>query len=219
VADAAEQIHSLMDGGLGADVGSPVKKIRKFRLTPRPSAVLRHLKALLDNAQLTPELEKAVEAEAQSSVQWLDTAALYKTVSPSDLSGWGESLPGALVSESRQISFTLLSATLGLPLEAQLGDALARGENLRARLLTALGEELADQAAHFVERLVSEEAHQESSETEDRLDLSKSPALSTVLNRLDAGRIGVRVDDQGRLAPRFTRVAVIPWGRPSKKKK
>jgi hypothetical protein len=59
-----------------------VKKIRKFRLHARPSAVLRNLKALLDEAQITPELEKAVEAEILAAGSRLETAALFETGGP-----------------------------------------------------------------------------------------------------------------------------------------
>ena len=40
-----------------------MKKIKKFRVQARPSAVLRGLKALMGDAQATPELETAIEAE------------------------------------------------------------------------------------------------------------------------------------------------------------
>nr|HNI56236.1 hypothetical protein [Elusimicrobiota bacterium] len=59
-----------------------VKKIKKFRLQPRAQAVMRNLRALSENAQATPELEKAVETEIRSVASSLETAALYATFSP-----------------------------------------------------------------------------------------------------------------------------------------
>ncbi|MBL0058477.1 MAG: hypothetical protein IPP35_05090 [Elusimicrobia bacterium] len=195
----------------------PVKKIRKFRLHPRPSAVLRNLKSLLDNAQITPELEKAAEAEALGSIHRLDTAALYGTWTPAQAPAWMEPLwrpaPGGT---KGPVCLTLYTATIGTGFELELAEALSRGEGLRARLLTALGEELADQAAHFIERLVSEEARQDSCELEDRRDFSDPQDIRATLELLDAARLAMSYDAASHLTPRFTRAGALPWGPPSK---
>lgn len=183
-----------------------VKKIRKFRLHARPSAVLRNLKALLDEAQITPELEKAVEAEILAAGSRLETAALFETGGP-----FGPFLKNPGV--------THFVATVGSGIETELANALARGEGLRSRILAAIGEELADQAALFVERLVAEEARQDSCELEDRQPYATPEDIQKALARLDAGRLPVTFDGEKSLSPRFTRVGVIPWGPPAKKKK
>lgn len=182
-----------------------VKKIRKFRLHARPSAVLRNLKSLLTNEPMTPEFEKAVEAEGLIVGKKLDTAALFDTGGP-----FGPFLKNPAV--------TLFVTTIGTSIETELAEALARGDGVRSRILTAFGEELADQAANFVERLVAEEARQDSCELEDRQSLSSAEEIQGVLSRLDAGRLSISFDSGGHFAPRFTRVGVLPWGPPAKKK-
>lgn len=181
------------------------KKIRKFRLHARPSAVLRNLKSLLAGTPITPEIEKAVEAEGLSAGAKLDTAALFDTGGP-----FGPFRENPAV--------TLFVATIGTPLETELAEALARGDGLRSRILTAFGEELADQAAIFVERLVAEEARQDSCELEERQSLSSAEEIQSALSRLDAGRLSIAYDSGGHFTPRFTRVGVLPWGPPAKKK-
>ncbi len=205
MANAANQDASLTDGKTVVPAVTPIKKIRKFRLHARPSAVLRNLKSLLTNEPLTPEIEKAVEAEGLIVEKKLDSAALFDTGGP-----FGPFLKNPAV--------TLFVATIGLPIETELAEALSRGEGLRSRILTAFGEELADQAANFVERLVAEEARQDSCELEERQVLSSGDEIQNALSRLDAGRLSITYDSGGHFSPRFTRVGVLPWGPPAKKK-
>jgi hypothetical protein len=196
-----------------------VKKIRKFRLRPRPSAVLRNLKSLLDNTQVTPELEKAVEAEILSLQNGLETAALFDAVTPAQSLTWMEPLWGGVPGEKKPFALTVFVATIGTDFESILGDALSRGEGLRSRILTSLGEELADQAAAFIERLVSDEARRESCELNERRLFSDPQDIRAALDLLDAGRLSIAYDTAGHLSPRFTRVGIFPWGPPAKKKK
>ena len=198
---------------------SPVKKIRKFRLHPRPSAVLRNLKSLLDGAALTPELEKAVESEIQAVLSRLDTAALFETLTPVQSPPWMGPLWGPAPDAKPPVAQTLFVATIGPAIEVELAQALSRGEGLRSKILTAIGEELADQAAHFIERLVAEEARQESCELEDRRSFSTPQDIHPLLDRLEAGRLSIAFDGAGHLSPRFTRVGTMPWGPPAKQKK
>ncbi|MBP9127434.1 MAG: hypothetical protein KBD85_03135 [Elusimicrobia bacterium] len=201
---------------------SPVcaTKIRRFRLHARPSAVLRNLKTLLDGASIiTPELEKAVESESVSALRRLDTAALYETITPAQSADWLAPSWIPVEGEKKPVALTLFVSTIGVPFENELGDALSRGEGLRSRLLTALGEELAEQSALFVERLVAEEARQESCELEERRLFSDPEWIRLALRVLGADRVGISYDLVGHLSPRFTCVGVIPWGPPAKKKK
>jgi hypothetical protein len=195
------------------------KKIRKFRLHARPSAVLRNLKILLDNAQDTPELANDIETEAKAAQSLLDSAALYATVThgaaPAVLDAFWAPAPG----EPAPVALTVFAVTIGSGLETELAGALSRGETFRGRVLTALGEELADQAATFVERLVGEEAQADACELLDRRSVADDATHRAVLDSLDAGRVGIGQDPAGHRFPRFTRVGVIPWGPPSKKKK
>ncbi len=219
MADASDQVAPLTDGKTVVAAASSVKKIRKFRLHPRPSAVLRNLKSLLDDAQLTPELEKAVESEIRAASSRLDTAALFETVTPVQAPPWMGPLWGPAPDAKPPVAQTLFVATIGPAIEAEVADALSRGEGLRSKILTAIGEELADQAAHFIERLVAEEARQESCELEERRSFSTPQDIQPLLDRLEAGRLSIVFDGEGPLSPRFTRVGTMPWGPPAKKKK
>ena len=193
-----------------------MNKIRKFRLQPRPSAVVRHLKAL-GGALETPEVDQAVEAESKAAE--VDTSALYVTVPKTGAPSWSAPYWKASGEDPAPVALTFFVSTIGAPLESTLADALARGESFRSKILTALGEELADQSARFLERLAAEEARLDACEILNRRDFSQPDEVRAVLALLDASRVSVSVDPEGRLAPRFTRVGAIPWGPPSKKRK
>jgi len=209
----------LIGGGAGGTAVRSVKKIRKFRLRPRPSAILRNLKSLLDDTQITPELEKAVETEILSVQEGLETAALFDAVTPAHAPAWMEPLWIPAPGEKKPFALTTFVVTIGTDFESKLGDALSRGEGLRSRILTSLGEELADQAAHFIERLVAEEARRDSCELELRRLFTNPQDIMATLEFLDAGRLSISYDAAGHLSPRFTRAGVFPWGPPAKKKK
>lgn len=172
----------------------------------------------MDGAAITPELEKAVESECASAARRLDTAALYETITPAQSSDGLASSWIPAEGKKKPVALTLFVSTIGVPFENELGDALARGEGLRSRLLTALGEELADQSALFVERLVTEEARHDSCELEEKRIVTDPEWARSAFAALGAERVGISFDTVGHLSPRFTRVGVIPWGPPAKKK-
>ena len=194
-----------------------VKKIKKFRLQPRAQAVMRNLRALSENAQATPELEKAVETEIRAVAGLLETAALYATFAP-DACPPGLTSVRAAEGERPPLSLTLFAATVGVGLEEEIARTLSRGEALRSRVLTALGEELADQSAQFVARLVNEEAKDDAFELSDRRPLASMDEQKTLLNTLDAARIPLSFDAGGHLTPRFSRLGYVLWWPPSKKR-
>lgn len=189
-----------------------MNKIRKFRLSPRPSSVLKNLKALTGRAQATPELESAVETEIGRASSLYATAALYDTFRPgktpdSIVSLWRPpaGAPGA------PVALTLYVATIGTPLEEALGGALSRGEALLSQVLTAVGEESAEQAAGFVARLAADEAAKEGCELSDRRDVPEADLRREVLSLLGSDKLGITLDGPGHLSPRFSRVGGLLW--------
>jgi hypothetical protein len=195
-----------------------MNKIKKFRISPRLSSVLKNLKALTGESHTTPELETAAETESRRAGEFYATAALYETFepgkTPAGLSPLWEKPADA---PGEPVALTLYAATIGTPLEEELGNVLSRGEALMSRLLTAVGEESADQAAAFVTRLVAEEAQQEGCELSDRRD-APADARREVLSLLAADKLGIVLDAPGHLSPRFTRVGGLLWYATKKKK-
>lgn len=196
-----------------------MNKVKKFRLSPRPASVLKNLKALSEDPQVTPELESAVADGIRRAVGLYATAALYDTFdhgkTPATLDPLWEKPADAA---GNPVALTLYAATVGAPLEEELGGALSRGEGLMSRILTAVGEESAEQAAAFVARLAAEEAVAESCELSPRRDVTEAELRRAVLDLLGASKIGVAVDGPGHLLPRFTRVGAILWFQAKKRK-
>jgi hypothetical protein len=196
-----------------------LKKIKKFKVKPRPSSVLRGLKALMGGTQPTPELEKAIEAEITRAEPSYSTAALYETYDKQKTPSWA----GALWQSNPEtgaepVALTLYAASIGPAIEGELGDALGRGEALRSQILTALGDEAAEQAANFVYRLLGDEAKDEGCDLAPRSAVA--PELQRdLLSALDAGKVDIQMDSLGHLLPRFTKTGYVLWWPPAKKKK
>ncbi|MBI4396864.1 MAG: hypothetical protein HY548_07200, partial [Elusimicrobia bacterium] len=117
-----------------------MKKIRKFRVQARSNVVYRGLKALTGSTLMTPELEKAVEAEIQKTNALFSTAALYNTLGHKEAPEWVAFLwDQANEAGVKPVAVTFYTATIGPGIEEELGDSLTRGEALRSQILTALG--------------------------------------------------------------------------------
>jgi hypothetical protein len=196
-----------------------MKKIKKFRIQPRASFVLKGLKALASTAQVTPELEQAVESEVSRAQEHFLTAAMYKTFGLDELPEWAASLAPPREKGVTPVALTFFAATIGVGIEGELGDALSRGEGLRSQILTSLGEESAEQAVNFVQRLVAEEAKEESCELSGRTAASEMDLQRNILSALEADKIDIRMDNVGHLSPRFSRTGFFIWWPSSRQKK
>lgn len=197
-----------------------MNKVKKFRIAPRPASVLKNLKALTGQTQVTPELEQAVESEIRRAADLYATAALFDTFKPGKTP---ESLAPFWIKPAdapggEPVALTLYVATIGTPLEEAVGGALSRGESLISQVMTAVGEESAEQAAGFIGRLAAEESAQEGCELAPRKEAS-SPALRRdILSALGADKLGVSMDAADHISPRFTRVGGLLWYPPKKRK-
>lgn len=197
-----------------------MKKIKKFKVKPRPSAVLRGLKALMGGTQPTPELEKAIETEIDRAQPVYSTSALYDTYDKQKTPAWAAALWQQSNPESgaEPVAITLYAASIGAAFENELGDALGRGEALRSQILTALGDEAAEQAAHFVYRLLGDEAKDEGCDLAPRAGLA-AELQRDLLVSLEADKVQIQMDSLGHLMPRFTKTGYVLWWPPAKKKK
>lgn len=195
-----------------------MKKIKKFRVASRPASILRGVRSLL-GATSVADLDARLEQEIPRAAAFFATAAVYDTFGADHFPDWAQELKaqkneaGAL-----PVAVTYFAATIGPALEAELAAALTRGDTLLGQILTAVGEDGADQVANFVGRLINDEAKEDACEISPRVEAS-GDLRQTVLQSLGAEKIGVQMDDQGRMTPRFTRVGHILWWPPVKRKK
>ncbi len=174
----------------------------------------------MENAQPTPELEKAVESEGENAVALYATAAVYETVDRAKSSPWMEPLWTAEPETGAvPVAVTFFVATIGPGLEEELAAALTRGEGLRSQILTALGEESAEQAANFLTRLVGDEAKEEACELSPRFNVTVPELQRQILLLLGSDKIQIQMDNVGHLSPRFTKIGHLLWWPPSKRRK
>jgi hypothetical protein len=179
---------------------------------------MRGLKALAENIQTTPELEKEIETEIQRAIPLYTTAALYETFNQTEAPDWAAPfLKNTPVPDGAPVAITVYATTIGPGLEEELAEALSRGETLRSRLLTVIGEEAAEQTTAFVSRLLSEEAREERSEFSPRVDTRDASLRRSIFSFLSADKIQIQTDTHGHLSPRFTRAGHILWWPPTKK--
>jgi len=202
------------------DLGRPavsMKKIKKFRLHPRPSSVLRGLKAL--RPDISPDLDKSIEAELLRAPALLSTAAVYDTFRQDRSPAWAAGLwETENETGAKPIAVTFYAATVGDALEKEAARVMDAGDGLRGQILTSIGEEAADQSANFVHRLVADEAKEDSCELSPRADAADA-GLSDILSLLEADKVSIRLSEDGRLLPRFSRAGHILWWPPAKKRK
>jgi hypothetical protein len=196
-----------------------MKKIKKFRVKARLASVLKGLKALTGDTRVTPELEQAVEGEIDRAPAAYATAALYETVTAATAPDWAAELMRPAEGVPAPVALTLFVSTIGPGLEEELGNALSRGEALRSQILTAVGDDSAEQTAAFVQRLVAEEAEEEACELSARVYPPAEELRRRVLSLLSSDKIGIQMDSLGHLTPRFTRTGYVTWSPPSKKKR
>ncbi len=197
-----------------------MKKIKKFRVRPRASSVMRFLKLIMGNTQVTPELEKAVETEIHKVNDLYATAAVYQTFKHDEVPDWGDPLwDTADESGTKPVAVTFFAVTIGTGLEYELGEAIGRGESLRSHILTSVAEESAEQAARFVYRLLGEEVKGESCALSERVDELSQEGRRNILSLLDSSKVEISLDNTGHLSPRFTRTGHVLWRPLSKKKR
>ncbi|MHB9155169.1 MAG: hypothetical protein ACYC5N_05670 [Endomicrobiales bacterium] len=189
-----------------------MKKIKKFKINIRLKEVLRLLKNTTQVPQITPEMEEAVQKESRRLSALITPAALYETHPREKLpSGLGENPPENWVAAS------LILVTIGADVEREIREAQQKGDKVRGHILHSLALEALEQSGNFVNRLITDEAKEESCELSRRQAPASRPVWDTFFSLVPGDKIGVQLLESGEFNPIYSTGALAYWS-PAKKR-
>lgn len=191
-----------------------IKKIKKYKLSLRPSYIARNLKKKLP--QDTP-WQDAMEADIQKVIRgaepFLDLSSIYETFSQVDCPAplkelWGRSPKGA-------ISISLIATTIGPKLEERIASLQNENDAFNAALMGSIAQEALEQSTHFVSKLLAEESKLEHCDCTPSLPLE--PAfIKDSLDILQSHKADIHAAEGGGIVPLYSTVSFCFWN-PRKK--
>lgn len=192
-----------------------IRKIKKYRISVRPFGVLRHLKKQVSfDSGKEPE-DSALEEAISKLAPRVSPCALYGSYSrgetPEALKALWQSSP------EKSLSLSVIAATIGKPIELEIEKASQAGDPFERALVNSIARESLEQSFHFVERLIGEEAREESCELTPLLPAA-AESLEPLLEALDAQKAEITLNDSGQISPYFTGLRYCFWT-PVKSKK
>ena len=177
-----------------------MRKIKNFKLSWRVKEVARRAKkAGVKPAEAGLETEEALAAFLEAFTPALSPAVLFDS--------FAAKTEGAALAPLPGLACSLGLATLGPAFAAALE---AEPDPVRARLAAIAAQTALDQALQFAGGLIAEEAAGEKCELSPLQPLHDPAALSTLLDRIDGGKIGVSFRD-GRLTPACSAAFSVSW--------
>ena len=135
-----------------------LKKIKKYKITIRPSFVLRNLKRKISLAQEVQEepLQKRIDEEIARLQGIIVPSAIYETYSknqtPEPLMPLWENAP------KKALSLSLFVNSIGSHLEKDIESQSGEKDGLKAPITDSIARESLEQSANFVAKLLTEEA-------------------------------------------------------------
>jgi hypothetical protein len=187
-------------------------KIKNFRIFLRSREIARLLKNR-EGIPTTPDLEASIEQAIKESKRFLETAALFTTLSKAIAQ---KTTPLLLADSATAVS--LIAATVGPKLEEERAAALAANEPARASLLAALQEEALHQSVQFAVKLISEQAKEEECDVSALFRAEDLPAdghgislLPPLAALLGIQRIGLPFDGNAPCLPPYSRLVWTLW--------
>lgn len=187
-----------------------MRKIKKFKINLRQREIARLLKATT-KTEITPQLEEAIQRESVHLLPFISPAAIYETEPKekviADLSA---------AAPDRWVAASYYTVTIGNEIEEELRQAQARNEKMRAQILHAVALEALEQTDNFIQRLMTDEAKDESCEL-SRPQQVQTAVWQSFAGVLPADKIGVSRDENGHFTPLYADAGIVFWT-PVKKK-
>ncbi len=192
-----------------------IKKIKKYKLSLRPSYVARNLKKKLpEGTAWQDSMEQDIQREIKNAEPYLDLSSIYESFSqvgsPVALKElWDKSPKGA-------ISISLIATTIGPKLEEKITSLQNGSDAFKAAVIGSIAQEALEQSTHFVSKLLAEESKLEHCECTPSLPLEPS-LLKDSLDILQSQKADIRAAEGGGLVPLYSSVSYCFWN-PSKKR-
>lgn len=185
-----------------------LKKIKKYKITIRPSFALKHLKRKLELETMPDSLEKSVQEKIVQAQNLIIPSSIYNTYSKSETpdslkSLWGYSPTGAL-------SLSLILTTVGNLIEKEIEKCNGNSEEHQAAILDSIARESLEQSLHFTTKLLNEEAKLEACELTPLIPIEKS-ILGNALTLLESHKAEISLDANVHLRPIFSSLSFCFW--------
>ncbi|MBI3013181.1 MAG: hypothetical protein HYY63_06105 [Elusimicrobia bacterium] len=189
-----------------------VRKIKKYKISLRPSFVLRNVKKKSPLQKSEEETEIQIQSEIERTSALLEPVALYETFSCGSVP---ETLKPLLSQSPESVSLSLIATTIGTPLESEIQKLRAQDTHQSA-VLEAIASEALDQSLNFVLKLIGEESKLENCDCSPPW-LLESSQLKHSLELLQSQKAGISVDENSQISPLYSRVSFCFWN-PIKKR-
>ena len=180
-------------------------KIKNFRISLRSREIARLLKNR-DGIPTTPEMEASIEQGIKEYKRFLETAALFTTLSKATAQK-----TTSLILADKATAVSLIAATVGSKLDEERAAALAGNESIRASLLAALQEEALHQTVHFAMKLIAEQAKEEECDLSALSQAEEVSLLPPLAALLGIQRIGLPFDGNAPYLPPYARLVWTLW--------
>lgn len=185
-----------------------IRKIKKYKIAVRPFGVLRQLKkqVTLESGRepQDPDLE-ALIFKVQTHVS---PCALYASFSKSETPHALEALWKS--SPEKSLSLSVIAATLGRTIEEEIERASQENDSLQGALWNSVARESLEQSFNFVEKLIGEEAQEESCVLSSLLPAAKEE-MNPILHALESHKAEIMLNDSGQIVPLFTGLRYCFW--------
>ncbi|MDR1940732.1 MAG: hypothetical protein LBQ47_00180 [Endomicrobium sp.] len=187
-----------------------MKKIKKFKVNLRVREIMRVIKKLTNSAELTPEIEEAVQRGCHFYSKALIPAVVCETFAKGFLPFiYEKDAPAKWVAQS------VFFVTIGSELEREYKKNEEAFGQHTSKIVSAVAVDALDQAKNFIARLIAQEAQDESCELSRAADIEPD-FYEAAFNAVCAGKIDITLQD-GKLIPQYSSCGLFYWT-PSKKK-
>jgi len=182
-----------------------MKKIKKFKVNLRKREIIHNFKVISAIKQITEELEGLIVKEIEKSVEYLSPASMFDTFQVEEAK---RDFNLSFDPHENILAVSIIVVTVGEEIEKQIGIATDQGEQLRAKILNAIGIEACNSSLNFIYKIISDEA--------EECIVSPAQKVQTdtaikIVEKFNTKRIGVYINDKSEILPLYTAVALVKW--------
>lgn len=185
-----------------------IRKIKRYKISVRPFGVLRQLKKQVTLESGREPQDSDLEALISKIQPHVSPCALYASFSKSETPQALEALWKS--SPEKSLSLSVIAATLGRPIEQEIERASRENESLQGALWNSVARESLEQSFNFVEKLIGEEAQEESCVLSPLLPAAKEE-MNPILHALESHKAEIMLNDSGQIVPLFTGLRYCFW--------
>lgn len=184
-----------------------IKKIKKYKITPRPSFVFKYFKKKNEVGAREEEFQQKIKLEMDRLAPLIIPCAVYETISRNSIP---EPLKIILNScPKNTVSVSLAASTIGKELEIELKSLRENKDLEKSFMAESIAQEALEQSLNFVGKLLVDEAKLEGCESSVLFTLDGNFAKET-LQFLEAEKIEIFLENN-QILPIYSSIAYAFW--------